>query len=61
MCSASLAGASTAVDDPSKVSEAVRQMFVALTNDDLALFRAVTSADFYSFDAGKRFNGEELP
>jgi len=35
-------------------------MFVAATNDDLALFKTVASPDFYSFDAGKRFTGDEL-
>jgi hypothetical protein len=35
-------------------------MFVALTNDDAALFNSVTSADFYAFDVGKRFDGNAL-
>lgn len=56
----SLAYASAPTDDHDKVAETVRQMFVALTNDDLDLFRAVTSTDFYSFDVGKRFDGDEL-
>lgn len=56
----SLAYASSPVDDQNKVVETVRQMFVALANDDLDLFRSVTSTDFYAFDVGKRFNGDEL-
>lgn len=60
MCSGSLAYASTPVNDQDKVVETVRQMFVALTNDDLELFKSVTSTDFYSFDVGKRFSGDEL-
>lgn len=60
MCFGSLAYASSPDDEHDKVAETVRQMFVALTNDDLDLFRAVTSTDFYSFDVGKRFDGDEL-
>lgn len=56
----SSAYASSPADEHDKVAETVRQMYVALTNDDLDLFRAVTSADFYSFDVGKRFDGDEL-
>lgn len=60
MCFGPLAYASTPVNDRDKVADTVRTMFVALTNDDLALFRSVTSRDFYAFDAGKRFDGDEL-
>jgi hypothetical protein len=35
-------------------------MFVALSTDDLGQFRAVTAPDFYAFDGGKRFTGDEL-
>ena len=56
----SLAHASSLVDDQDKAVETVRQMFVALANDDADLFRSVTSADFYSFEVGKRFEGDEL-
>ena len=54
------AQASSAANDQDKAVEAVRQMFVALTNDDAALFNSVTSADFYAFDVGKRFDGNAL-
>lgn len=58
MCFGSLAHASSPVDEKDKVVETVRQMFVALTNDDLDLFKSVTSTDFYTFDVGKRFDGD---
>ena len=46
--------------DEANVVEAMRKMYVAATNDDLAAFKAVASPSFYSFDGGKRFNGDEL-
>ena len=52
--------ASQPVTDEEKVIEAVRLMYVAATNDDVAQFRNVASADFYAFDVGKRLTGEEL-
>ncbi|MCM2315641.1 MAG: nuclear transport factor 2 family protein [Thermoanaerobaculia bacterium] len=60
MCLGSQAYASSLVDDRNEVVETVRQMYVALTNDDFDRFRAVTSSNFYAFDVGKRFDGEEL-
>jgi|SRR6185436_9710222 ketosteroid isomerase-like protein len=60
MCFGSLVHAYSPANDQDKVVETVRQMFVALTNDDLHLFKSVTSTDFYAFDVGKRFNGDEL-
>ena len=56
----SLVRASSPADEQDEAVEAVRQMFVALTNDDLNLFKSVTSDDFYAFDVGKRFNGDAL-
>ena len=46
--------------DEEKVIESIRLMFVALENDDVAKFQTVTSPDFYAFDAGERFSGDEL-
>ena len=46
--------------DKEKVIEAIRLMYVALQNEDLAKFQTVISPDFYAFDAGKRFSGDEL-
>jgi ketosteroid isomerase-like protein len=60
MCFGSLAHASSADDDKEKAVETVRRMFVALANDDLGLFKSVTATDFYAFDVGKRFNGDQL-
>lgn len=43
-----------------QVTRAMETLYIAATRDDLALFKTVTTPDFYSFDGGKRFNGEEL-
>lgn len=48
------------VTDEAKIVDVMRTMYVAATNDDLDLFRTVAAPDFYSFDAGKRFTGDEL-
>ncbi|MEN3370220.1 MAG: hypothetical protein V7609_2363 [Verrucomicrobiota bacterium] len=40
--------------DQVQVTEAVRSFFAAAATDDLAKFRAVTTPDFYAFDAGGR-------
>ena len=48
------------MSDEAKVIEAIRSMYVAATNDDLAKFHGVVSPDFYAFDLGKRFTGDEL-
>ena len=50
----------TPASDQIQVTEAVRSMYAALTADDIARFRAVTTPDFYAFDAGKRFTGDGL-
>ncbi len=60
LAAGSVAKASPASDEPDKAVEAVRQMFVALASDDARLFGVVTSADFYAFDVGKRFDGDGL-
>ena len=46
--------------EDAKVIQAIRLMFLALQNEDLAKFQSVTSPHFYAFDAGKRFSGDEL-
>ena len=38
----------------------MRQMYVALTEDDTAKLRAVTTSDFYTFDVGEKMTGDEL-
>jgi Domain of unknown function (DUF4440) len=46
--------------EESKVIDAMRTMYIAATNDDLAKFHAVAAPDFYAFDGGKRFTGDSL-
>jgi ketosteroid isomerase-like protein len=47
-------------DDQAQVTQTVRDMFVAAAADDFAKLRAVTTPDFFAFDAGGRFTGESL-
>ena len=49
-----------AAPDQAQVTETVRSMFAALAVDDFTTFRAVTTPDFYAYDVGKRFTGDEL-
>ena len=46
--------------DRAAVAQAVKTMFVAAANDNITLFHSVTSPDFYAFDSGKEFHGDEL-
>ena len=46
--------------DQAQVTETVRAMFAAMATDDAAKFRAVITPDFYAYDVGKRFTGDEL-
>lgn len=46
--------------DQLQVTEAIRSFFAAAKDDDLDKFRAVTTPDFYAFDAGGRFNRDTL-
>ena len=49
------------LDDPqARVVDALRTMYVAATNDDLALFHTVAAPGFYAYDGGRRFAGDEL-
>ncbi len=43
-----------------EVTEAVRSMFAAFVADDFAKFHEVAGADFYAFDGGARYKGDEL-
>lgn len=52
--------AAAAVADESRVTDALVTMFAAATTDDLAKFHSVATRDFYAFDNGKRFVGDEL-
>ena len=50
----------TAQSESSQVVHAMETMYEAATHDDLALFSTVVEPDFFSFDGGKRFDGNEL-
>jgi ketosteroid isomerase-like protein len=52
--------ASPITEDDAAVIDAIKTMYVAATNDDLAKFYTVAAPDFYSFDGGKRFSGDQL-
>lgn len=57
-CTSVARGANPA--EEAKVVDAMRTMYVAATNDDLAKFHEVTAPDFLAFDGGMRFGGDEL-
>ena len=46
--------------DQVQVTDAIRSFFAAATTDDVDKLRAVTTADFYAFDAGGRFTRDAL-
>ncbi len=52
--------ASPLTADEEAVAQALRLMYVAFTKEDTAQLRAVTTADFYTFDGGKEMTGDEL-
>jgi len=54
------AGSTSPSPEESQVVSALETMYVALTNDDVALFQKVAAPTFYAFDAGKRFTGDGL-
>jgi len=43
-----------------EVGQTMRDMYAALTKDDLGAWRAVITKDFFSFDGGKRFDRDAL-
>jgi hypothetical protein len=47
-------------DPQARVVDALPTMYVAATNDDLALFHTVAAPGFYAYDGGRRFAGDEL-
>ena len=55
-----IAAAAEPLANDKEVTEAVRAMFAAFAADDLAKFHEVTTPDFYAFDGGERFKGDEL-
>jgi ketosteroid isomerase-like protein len=46
--------------EQTRVTEAMRSFFAAATADDLDKLHAVTTPDFYAFDAGGRFTRDAL-
>jgi ketosteroid isomerase-like protein len=60
LCAMGSAQASPTPADEEAVAQTLRQMYVALTHDDAAKLRAVTTADFYTFDGGQKMNGDEF-
>lgn len=46
--------------EEARVIEVMRTFYVAATNDDLEKFHTVVTRDFYSYDGGARFTGDEL-
>jgi hypothetical protein len=46
--------------DRAAVVQAVKIMFVAAKKDNITLFHSVTSPEFYAFDNGKQYHGDEL-
>jgi ketosteroid isomerase-like protein len=54
------AGAATTASEERKITDALVTMYAAATTDDLAKFHTVAAADFYAFDNGERFVGDEL-
>jgi hypothetical protein len=46
--------------DQAAVVSTLEKFYVALTNDDTALFHSVVAPEFYAFDGGKRFEADAL-
>jgi hypothetical protein len=46
--------------EEARVIEVMRTFYVAATNDDLEKFHSVVTREFYSYDGGARFTGDEL-
>ncbi|HKP65655.1 MAG TPA: nuclear transport factor 2 family protein [Casimicrobiaceae bacterium] len=52
--------AAASADESAEITRTVSTMLEALAGDDFDKFHAVTADDFYAFDNGKRFVGDEL-
>jgi len=46
--------------DEAKATDALRTLYTAAAKDDLSLFHSITTADFYAFENGVRYNGDGL-
>jgi ketosteroid isomerase-like protein len=42
------------------VAETLREMYAALSADDMAKFKSIVTEDFYAYDIGRRFDGGAL-
>ncbi|RDS81160.1 nuclear transport factor 2 family protein [Dyella monticola] len=52
--------ASATGTDEAKVVDTMRALFVAATHDNMDQFHRIACPDFYAFDVGKQFSGDEL-
>ena len=60
-CGAALAAPCAAVPaDADKVTETMKQMYVAATNDDYHLWHQIIAPQFYAYDGGKLYEGDAL-
>ena len=59
-CFMGAAQTSTVTADEEAVAQTLRLMYVGLTKEDTAQLRAVTTPDFYAFDGGEKYTGDEL-
>ena len=59
-CLMASAQAFPALADEEAVAQTLRLMYVALTKEDTAQLRAVTTSDFHAFDGGEKMTGDEL-
>ncbi|MHB1959562.1 MAG: nuclear transport factor 2 family protein [Acidobacteriaceae bacterium] len=46
--------------DRAAVAQAVNTMFAAAAKDNMTLFHSVAAPNFYAFDNGRQFHGDEL-
>lgn len=51
--------ASGTVADRAAVVQAVNTLFVAAAKDNMTLFHSVASPEFYAFDNGRQFHGDD--
>jgi ketosteroid isomerase-like protein len=47
-------------NDQSQIVDQVNAMFTALQTDDAAKLNSILAPDFYMFDGGRRFNGQDI-
>lgn len=59
-CFVGAAQTSPLIADEEAVTQTLRRMYVALTQEDDTLLQAVTTRDFYAFDGGQNMTGDEL-